>query len=110
LTGTGAREEGDTPSIIDTVLNLFVKLVDPERINDGVEHVKVLKNSGLDFTVVRVLKLGNGEWERDGEVGVYKLTVGGPAELLTPRKKVAKVIVDLVNDQNFVGKCPVVSG
>lgn len=106
LTGTGAREAGDSPSFIDLFLNFFVKLVDPERINDGVEHVKVLKNSSLDWTVVRVLKLG----ESSGEVGDYKLTDGGPSELLTSRKKVAKVLVDLVNDRNFIGKCPVVSG
>ena len=36
LTGTGARVENDTPSIVDIFLNSIVKLVDPDRINDGV--------------------------------------------------------------------------
>lgn len=105
LTGTGARSDGDTPSLIDQVLNFFVKLVDPQRINDGVEHVKVLKGSNLDWTVLRVLKLGSSE----KEILKYKLTLGGPAELLTSRKKVAKILADLVNDINYVGKLPVVS-
>lgn len=106
LTGTGARVEGDHPSLIDKVLNFIVAKVDPDRINDGVEHVKVLQNSNLDWTVVRVLKLGKSE----KEVIDYKLTDGGPAELLTSRKKVAKVLVDLINSKDYMGKLPVVSG
>ncbi len=97
LTGTGARAENDNPSCIDKVLNFLVKIVDPERINDGVEHVKVIRNSGLDWTVVRVLKLS----KKDTEVDGYKLTSGGPAELQTSRKKVAKVLVDLIDDKNL---------
>lgn len=105
LTGTGARAENDKPSVIDIFLNFIVKLVDPNRINDGVEHVKVLRNSNLDWTVVRVLKLS----KKDSEVGEYKLTEGGPAELQTSRKKVAKVLVDLIDDKKYIGKLPVIS-
>lgn len=105
LTGTGARAENDKPSVIDIFLNFIVKLVDPNRINDGVEHVKVLRNSDLEWTVVRVLKLS----KKDSEVGEYKLTEGGPAELQTSRKKVAKVLVDLIDDKKYIGKLPVIS-
>ncbi len=105
LTGTGVRVSGDTPSIVDKFLNFFVKLVDPNRVNDGVLHVQVLQDSGLDFTVVRVLKLSKSDKEFKG----YELTFGGPAELQTPRKKVAKVLVDLINDKKYIGKMPVIS-
>jgi hypothetical protein len=83
-----------------------VKLVDPERINDGVEHVKVLQESDLDWTIVRVLKLS----KSDAEAKDYKLTDHGPAELLTSRKKVAKVLLDLLEDTGSYGKLPVISG
>jgi hypothetical protein len=106
LTGTGARVPGDTPSFIDKFLNLIVGIVDPNRINDGVMHVKVLQESGLDFTIVRVLKLN----KNDKEFKNYKLTDGGPAELQTSRKKVAKVLVDLINDTKYLSKLPVISG
>lgn len=106
LTGTGARVEGDTPSLLDKVLNFFVKLIDPYRVKDGVLHVQVLQDSGLDFTVIRVLKLGNS----DKDFTDYKLTDGGPAELESPRKKVAKVLIDLINDKKYIGKFPVISG
>lgn len=106
LTGTGARVGGDKPSILDRVLNYIVGMVDPERINDGVEHIKVLRKSDLDWTVVRVLKLGNS----NEEINKYKLTAGGPAELLTSRKKAARVLVNLVNNGEYVGKLPIISG
>jgi putative NADH-flavin reductase len=106
MTGTGARVAEDKPSLADRFLNFGVKLVDPERINDGVEHVKVLQESGLDWTIVRVLKLS----KSDAEAKDYKLTDHGPAELLTSRKKVAKVLVDLLDDTNSYGKLPVISG
>ena len=106
LTGTGVRVEGDIPSLIDKILNFFVKLIDPNRVNDGVLHVQVLQDSGLDFTVVRVLKLGKG----DKEFIDYKLTNGGPAEWESSRKKVAKVLVDLINDKKYIGKLPIISG
>lgn len=106
LTGTGARAPEDTPSILDKILNFFVKIVDPDRIYDGVEHVKVLRDSGLDFTILRVLKLSNS----DTEFTQYRLTDGGPAEWQTSRNKVAKVLVDLINDKKYIGKLPVISG
>ncbi len=105
LTGTGARETGDTPSVLDRILNFVVKLVDKERIADGIEHVNVLKRTSLDWTVVRVLKLGS----KQSEVGKYTLTDGGPAEMLSSRKKVAHVLVDLIQDKNYFRKLPIIS-
>lgn len=106
LTGTGARVTGDEPSILDQALNSIVAKVDPERIKDGVEHIEVLRKSGLDWTVVRVLKLGQSR----KAINEYKLTDGGPAELLTSRKKAARVLVDLVSQEEYFGKFPIISG
>ena len=106
LTGTGARVEGDTPSVIDRFLNVLVKAIDPNRISDGLMHVKILKESGLDFTVVRVLKLSS----RNKKYKNYTLTDGGPAELQTSRKKAARVLVDLINDRQYITKQPIISG
>lgn len=106
LTGTGVRFEGDKPSILDKLGNIFIKLIDRERVVDGIKHADVLKNSGLDWTIVRVLKLSQSD---DDSNLNYKLTENGPAENLTSRKKVAKVIVDLLSSGEFSGKAPVVS-
>ncbi len=105
LTGTGVRNNGDTPSIIDKILNIAVKIVDPKRVTDGIEHAKILQNSNLDWTIVRVLKLS----KSDKSFKNYNLSESGPAELPTSRKKVARVLVDLIDDQRFIHKMPVVS-
>lgn len=106
LTGTGVRMVGDRPSIVDRILNIAVSIVDPERVNDGIEHVKVLQNSNLDWTVVRILKLT----KSTKPLKSYALTEGGPVELFTSRKKVAQVLINLIDDKKYIGKMPVISG
>jgi len=105
LTGTGVRVPEDAPSFIDRILNFTIKIIDPERIKDGIAHAKVLQDSDLDWTIVRVLKLSNSPKINQK----YRLTTGGPAELHTSRKKVAQVLVDLIEDKNYIRKMPVVS-
>jgi len=105
LTGTGVRVDGDTPSLLDKILNLIVKIVDPKRVNDGIEHAKVLQISNLDWTIVRVLKLS----QSDDTFTDYKLTEHGPAEFPTKRKKLVKVLVDLIEDQKYIKKMPIIS-
>jgi len=105
LTGTGVRVPEDAPSFIDRILNFTIKIIDPERIKDGIAHAKVLQDSDLDWTIVRVLKLSNSPKINQK----YMLTTGGPAELHTSRKKVAQVLVDLIEDKNYIRKMPVVS-
>jgi putative NADH-flavin reductase len=105
LTGTGVRIDGDKPSFLDRILNMAVGFVDPNRLRDGIEHAKILQNSNLDWTIVRVLKLS----KSDKPFKDYELTNGGPAEPLTSRKKVARALVDLVGDRKFIHKMPVIS-
>jgi putative NADH-flavin reductase len=105
LTGTGVRIDGDKPSLLDRLGNIFISMVDSERVQDGIAHFEALKTSGLDWTVFRVLKLS----QSDDEVSEYRLTEHGLAENLTSRKKAAQVLVDLVTDNQYVGKAPVVS-
>lgn len=105
LTGTGVRISNDTPSLIDRILNMLVVIIDAERISDGIEHSHVLKDSGLDWTILRVLKLTNKNY-----VGKeYKLTPHGPVEPLSPRKKVACILVDLLEDDESIKMMPVSS-
>lgn len=105
LTGTGVRIPGHVPSFVDKVLNFIIKIIDTDRIEDGVEHARVLQDSGLDWTIVRVLKLSNNKKSTEK----YTLTTGGPAEQQTSRKKVAQVMVDLIEDKSYIGKMPVIS-
>lgn len=105
LTGTGVRVTGDTPSIFDRLANLLIAHVDPNRVKDGIEHAAFLAQSNLDWTIVRVLKLGNGE-----HTGEVTLSLHGPAELLTPRKRVAKAILQTLQDDTYIRTYPIITG
>jgi putative NADH-flavin reductase len=103
LTGTGVRIPGDTPSLVDKMLNIAVKLADPERIVDGIAHADVLRESDLDWTLLRVLKL------TDLPLHKYALSSGGPARLLVSRHVVADALLKIVADKTYIKKAPVVS-
>lgn len=105
LTGTGVRNKNDKPSIIDIILNFIIKKIDSDRIADGIEHAETLKSSGLDWTIIRVLKLTNSKSNSEK----YNLTLGGPVELFTSRKKVAKIMCDMLEDKQYNKLMPVVS-
>ncbi len=104
LTGTGVRQPGDKVSITDKILNIPLKLIDKSRIDDGVEHVRVIQHSNINYIVLRVLKLVNGNSEE-----LYSLTPGGPAKITINRRTVAKILVDLAENSTWDKKMPVVS-
>jgi putative NADH-flavin reductase len=103
LTGTGVRYPGDRVSFTDNVLNFALGLVDPHRIQDGNEHAEVLGKSGLDWTIIRVLKLS------DTEAKPFHLTEHGPAKNLVSRQEVAQAILQVLEEQSFFKKAPIVS-
>lgn len=103
LTGTGVRMPGDHISIVDRVLNLTVELIDPQRIQDGRAHVEVLKESGLDWTVIRVLKLQNIKPKP------FTLTPGGPTKWVIGRDEVAEAALQVLEGNSFIQQAPIVS-
>lgn len=102
LTGTGAREPGDTPSWLDKVLNIAIQRIDPDRIADGISHVNLLEHTELDWTVIRVLKLVN------GGAGPFKMNEHGPAKLFTSRKEVAQAVLRVLEEDSFIKGHPVI--
>lgn len=104
LTGTGVRQTGDKPSIADRAMNYIVKLIDPKRIDDGIQHANILKNSNADWKILRVLKLMNGQ-----SIENVKLTSGGPARVFINRITVAKLLVDLAEVSDWSKQMPVAS-
>jgi putative NADH-flavin reductase len=103
LTGTGVRMAGDKPSLVDKMLNIAVKIADPERIIDGIAHADVLRESDLDWTLLRVLKLTELPMHK------YSLSPGGPARLLVSRHAVADALLKIIEEKSFKKQAPVVS-
>ncbi|MFT4532507.1 MAG: putative NADH-flavin reductase [Candidatus Saccharimonadales bacterium] len=104
LTGTGVRMPNDKITIFDRVLNFGIKSIDPKRVKDGIMHTEYLQSSDVDWTVIRVLKLTNGE-----DKGDWKLTKNGPAKIFISRKSVAKAIATQINDVGYYKSSPIIA-
>ena len=103
LTGTGVRFKGDIVGVIDRFANWSIGMVDPARIADGKSHVELIKESDLEWTIVRVLKLQN------RAAKPYVLTEHGPTKVLISRKEVAKAIIEVLEKKSFIRKAPMIS-
>ena len=61
LVGAGVRREGETPSLGGRVMGGLLKLLAREVLADAEEHVRRVRATDLDWTVVRVPRLTEGE-------------------------------------------------
>ncbi len=102
LTGTGVRFPGDRISLIDRLLNMSISIIDPARVADGRAHVRVLQASGLDWTVIRVLKLQNVSPKP------FALREHGPTKVYVGRQEVAEAVLQVLEERSFIGKAPII--
>jgi putative NADH-flavin reductase len=103
LTGTGVRFPNDKITIMDRILNLAIGIIDPKRIADGKKHVDIIKKSNTNWTVLRVLKLSNGEAKK------FKLSPKGPTKVYVSRSEVAIALLDIVEKEIFIREAPIIS-
>lgn len=103
LTGTGVRFPGDKITLLDKFLNLSINIVDPNRVKDGIDHVKLLEHSDTDWTVIRVLKLQNVAEKP------FTLRENGPTKPYVGRDEVASAILQVLEQNSFVQKSPIIS-
>jgi putative NADH-flavin reductase len=102
LTGTGIRFEGDKIPLIDKILNVAIKVIDPKRIKDGKNHATILKKSTLDWTLIRALKLQNSEFRP------YELLEHGPPKIFCSRAEVAHATLEVIEKKSFIKKAPII--
>jgi nucleoside-diphosphate-sugar epimerase len=105
LSGGGLPYAEDKPKVPDYLIRGIMKLVVPKVLNDAIAHAEVLKQSGLDWIIVRGPRLTDeprqGKY-RVGWVGVNASTKVGRADL-------ADFILTQVEDDAMVRKMPFVS-
>lgn len=105
LSGGGLRDPRDEPKAADRVIRLMLKLFAGDVLADAEGHLAILRDSGLDWTVVRGPRLteqpGNGTY-RQGWVGVGTGTA-------ISRDDLADFILTQVDDRTFVEQLPFVS-
>jgi putative NADH-flavin reductase len=105
LTGAGVRDPNDQPKLIDKAFGLALRLLQKDVLEDAETHATVIKNSGLDWVIVRGPRLNEGP-----RTGTYRVGyVGKESGTLISRADVADFMLQQVNDPHYVGKAPMVS-
>ncbi len=104
LTGADARDTGDEPNFIQVFTHWFFGLIQPKIMSDGEVHIKTLRDSSLDWTVVRSPVMSN-----KGKYGSYKLKLQLPMPWNTiNRKDVVSAMADQIENQDFIKQSPVI--
>ncbi len=106
LTGTGVYTEGDAPNLLDRGLTALLMFVDTKRIQDGIKHVEVLKDSDLDWVVLRTPKHLSAK-----KVSRYRVTpnVKG-VNWYVRRPNIVDYLVELAEAKKISSRMPVISG
>lgn len=105
LSGGGVPADGDRPRVADKTIRLLMRVVAKDVLADAVAHVQVLRDSGLDWTVVRAPRLTDAPGTGSYRVGM----VGVGASTAISRDDLARFLLTQVDDDTHVGRLPFVS-
>ena len=105
LTGAGVRDPGDRPKVVDRVFGLLLGVLARDVIRDADAHARVLRESGLEYTLVRGPRLTDGP-----RTGVYRVgLVGKDSGTQASRADIADFMLNELEAGAWVRQAPVVS-
>ena len=105
LTGAGVSDPNDQPKVSDRVVKFMLKTLSGKVLKDAENHAEVLRNSGLEWILVRGPMLTDGE-----PTGVYKSTfVGKDSGMRVSRADVADFMLAQLDTDQWLNKAPMVS-
>jgi putative NADH-flavin reductase len=104
-TGAGVRQPEDQPKIIDHFIGFLLNLLAKDVVLDSAANVKVIRESDLDWTVVRFPRLMDGEHTSRYQVG----NVSKDSGTQLSRADGAGFILKELTESKWLKKLPVVS-
>lgn len=105
LTGAGVRAVGDEPKFVDRVFALLLGVLQRDVLEDARHHVEVIERSGLEWVVVRGLRLTEGERKGEYRVGL----VGKNSGTRVSRADLSEFMLDQLSSDVHLRQMPVVS-
>ena len=102
-TGAGVRDEGDEFSLLQKTLVLVMRLAQADMHKDCEGVLPVFKNSRLDWVVVRVPRLIDGESKGD-----YKVTFKAPGPKGLTRADAADFMLQQLTDDTYLRRSPMI--
>ena len=105
LTGAGVDAPEDQPKLINHVIKFALKTMSGKVLKDAEQHAEVLRNSDVDWTIVRGPMLNEGP-----RTGKYRVGwVGVNTGTRISRADVADFMLKQVRDTTYLRKAPMIS-
>lgn len=105
LTGAGVRDPHDKPKLVDQVFGLLLATLSRDVLRDAEAHARVLRESGLETTLVRGPRLTSGP-----RTGVYRVGyIGKDSGTQVSRADVADFMLRELEEGAWIHQAPVVS-
>jgi putative NADH-flavin reductase len=105
LTGADARAAGDKMGLVHQLTHIALGAVAPKILKDGEQHITMLENSSLEWTVIRspIMSAANSVG-----YGVLSLHRPLPWQRIS-RQYVAEAMVRAIEDDEWVRQAPYIS-
>lgn len=104
LTGADARVHGDRLTMMHRVMRQFILIVAKKILLDGEQHVKILEQSNLNYTIIRSPVMSSRKKRH-----TYTLLDRRPMPWITiNRKMVTRSMIDALTDEKWNKKAPFV--
>jgi putative NADH-flavin reductase len=105
LTGAGVRDPKDEPKLVDRVIGSLLELLQREPLEDSIGQARMIKESNLEWVIVRAPVLTEGEKKGEYRVGY----VGKESGTRLSRADVADFMLKQTTDDAYLRQAPVVS-
>jgi putative NADH-flavin reductase len=104
LTGADARDKNDRPNILQVFMHGVFGTIGGNVLKDGEEHIRILRSSSLDWTVLRSPVMTD-----SGKHGNFSLRLTLPYPWQTiHRTDVCTALCNLVESSEFVQQSPII--
>lgn len=104
-TGAGIRQPEDKPKLIDYFIGFLLNLLAKSVVLDSAANVKVIQNSGLDWTIVRYPRLVDGDRTCKYRFGY----VSKDSSTQLARADAAASVLKELTERQWLRKLPLVS-
>ena len=105
LTGAGVDAPEDRPRFANHVIKFALKTLSGHILKDAEQHAEIIKNSGLDWVIVRGPMLNEGPQTGKYRVGWVGVNTGPRIS----RADLANFMLKQVTDDTYLHKLPMVS-
>lgn len=104
LTGAGVTQPGDEPGLLGRVVGWALGILRADLLQDSRLAAERIQDSDVDWTIVRAVRLTDGEPTGSVTAGF----LGGDMGITVPRADVARFLLDEVGEARWLREAPAV--